>query len=108
MDGSSRCRSDAADQASRHTTGSISSGVRPAGSIVGELRAVGAQRGQGDCSVGLHCLDIGGLGGLALGVLQHQPDMTSAGPTAIFAHRSAADVLQQLDQAAGHGRLLGP
>jgi glyoxylase I family protein len=80
----------------------------PPVSTVGDLAEVGAEGGQRGCSVGLYGLDVGGLGGLPFGVLEHQPDVAGAGPAPVVADGAAANVFEQLDQAAGYGRLLGP
>jgi len=54
------------------------------------LAEVGAEGGQRGCSVGLYRLDVGGLGGLPLGVLEHQPDVAGAGPAPVVADGAAA------------------
>jgi hypothetical protein len=55
-----------------------------------------------------HSLEIVGLGGLAFGVLQHQPQMVGAGRPPLLAAGAGAHIPQELDQAAGQRRLGGP
>jgi hypothetical protein len=67
--------------------------------------AQGAERGR---AVLDHRLEVGGLGGLAFGVLQHQPQMVGAGCPPLLAGGAGAHIPQELDQAAGQRWLGGP
>src|SRR5215211_1992063 len=64
----------------------------PPSSAVRDLAEVGSKRGQRGSSIGLHCLDIGGLGGVTFRVLQHQPDVAGAGPAPVVAERTTPDI----------------